>query len=479
MNIVFIMTDTQNTASISAYQNSYGHTPNVDRLCSRGVRFDRAYTTCPLCTPARGGIFSGMVPATNGATYNDATPFLDVPLMGTLFSERGFRVGYTGKWHLDGGFYNGYGRACGGFPQQWWYDGACFKQDIGDETFARHKGFGRLPFDEKLARAPRAEDTWAYRVADRALDFLSDSGDQPFLLSVSFDEPHGPYVCPREFLEAVSVDDIEMRPNFNASVEGKPRNQQAIAGQHNTTPEDVRSYLRYYLACNSFVDSQIGRVLDAIDYNNTLVIFTSDHGEMMASHGLWSKGPEMYDEITRVPFVIAAPGVSAGTSGSLASHLDIIPTMLDLADCDTPAHLHGRSLAPVLEDNAATVNEMVPISYTRFGSSWQGARRSGQSTDPKAWFPIRCAVGERYKLSVNLHDTDELYNMQDDPYEMRNVIDDPAHAAARDELHATLLESMSKTNDPERGRAWAERPWAVAKSSAIVSAGNAVTAGVV
>ncbi|MBD3242371.1 MAG: sulfatase-like hydrolase/transferase, partial [Chitinivibrionales bacterium] len=102
MNIVFIMTDTQNTDSIFAYGNQHAQTPNIDALCRRGVRFDRAYTACPLCTPARGAIFSGMVPATNGATYNDATPFRDIPLMGTLFADRGFRVGYTGKWHLDG-----------------------------------------------------------------------------------------------------------------------------------------------------------------------------------------------------------------------------------------------------------------------------------------------------------------------------------------------------------------------------------------
>lgn len=459
MNFVFIMTDTQNTHSVSAYGNSHASTPHIDALCERGVRFQRAYTACPLCTPARGAIFSGMVPAANGATYNDATPFLDVPLMGTLFAQQGYRVGYTGKWHLDGGFYNGYGHAAGGFPQQWWYDGACYKNEIGDSMFQRFRSFGRLPFEEKLKQSFRAEDTWACRVADRALDFLSHADDQPFLLSVSFDEPHGPYMCPREFLEAVKVEDIPMRPNFNAPLDSKPRNQRRIARDHDTTPEDVRSYLRYYLACNAFVDSQIGRVLEGVDYSNTAVLLTSDHGEMMASHGLWSKGPEMYDEITRVPFVAAAPGIRPGVSTSPASHLDIIPTFYDLAGLSMPPHLHGRSLAPVLNNPAASVRNTVPISYARFGSSWQRQAKGAVSYGPNDWYPIRCAVGERYKLSINLLDSDELYDLQQDPNEMHNLIDEPGCREARDELHERLLQSMDFTNDPARSRAWRERPW--------------------
>ncbi len=462
MNVVFIMTDTQNANCIGAYGNSHAHTPHIDKLCTQGVQFERAYTTCPLCTPARGGIFTGMMPATNGATYNDATPFLDVPMMGHLFAERGFKVGYTGKWHLDGGFYNGYGRAAGGFPERWWYDGTSYRRDIGEGKFAARREFARAPFEQKLELAFDARDTWAYRVADRALDFLSHSGTDPFVLGVSFDEPHGPYVCPREYLEAVNVDSIPMSPNFNAPLEGKPENQKRIASYHNTSVEDVHAYQRYFLACNAFVDAQIGRILDAVDLSTTLVIFTSDHGEMMASHGLWSKGPEMYDEITRVPLVMAGPGVNAGTTGALASHLDILPTMFDMAGCDAPPHLHGRSLAPVLRDPSASVNEMVPISYHRFGNSWQ---RSRTPRKPKAggafdWFPIRCAVGTRYKLAINLLDRDELYDMHDDPYEMTNLIDDPSTAAERDRLHDMLLDWMNVNNDPEMSStAWARRPW--------------------
>lgn len=193
MNVVFIMTDTQNQSLVGAYGNPAVDTPNLDRLAATGIRFDRAYTTSPLCTPARGAIFSGLYPQVNGAYCNNVAPHGHVALAGTIFRELGYRAGYTGKWHLDGSAYFGNGEADGGFEPGWWYDGKRYAEDIGPALFASYRSCKTA---DDLRAAGFTEDMiWGHRVADRAINFLERVGDEPFYLAVSFDEPHGPFVA--------------------------------------------------------------------------------------------------------------------------------------------------------------------------------------------------------------------------------------------------------------------------------------------
>ena len=159
----------------------------------------------------------------------------------------------------------------------------------------------------------------------------------------------------------------------------------------------------------------------------------------------------MYQEITNVPLIARLPGGPRGAvSGSLASHVDLLPTMLDLAGIERPDALHGASLAPVLRDPTAQVRNSVLVSFTRFAINHD---------DWGEFYPIRCAVGERYKLAVNLFERDELYDLQADPYETTNLIDDPEHAPARDRLHDALLAEMDRIRDPFRSFRWGDRPW--------------------
>ena len=138
MNFICIMTDTQNKSLVGAYGNPAVDTPSLDRLAEGGVRFDRAYTACPLCTPARGALFTGLHPQINGAYCNNVAPHRQAALMGTIFGQNGYRTGYTGKWHLDGSAYFGDGEPGGGFEPDWWYDGKRYAEDIGPEMFAAY-----------------------------------------------------------------------------------------------------------------------------------------------------------------------------------------------------------------------------------------------------------------------------------------------------------------------------------------------------
>ncbi|MDP6039964.1 MAG: sulfatase-like hydrolase/transferase, partial [Candidatus Latescibacteria bacterium] len=264
MNCVLIMTDTQTQSMVGAYGLPQVDTPHLDRLAERGIRFDRAYTACPVCTPARGAMFSGLHPQVNGAWCNNTAPAANVPLMGTLFGEQGIRAGYTGKWHLEGGGYFGNGIPDGGFEPDWWYDGKRYADDIGPDMFEKYR---TCKTADALRNAGFVEENiWGHRVADRAIDFLEGVGDDGFVLVVSFDEPHGPFVTPPEYWEKFAPEDIPRRENYNASVEGKPRLQQ-IQRDQNGDPdwETFRAGRLQHFGCNSYIDREIGRVIDAVE----------------------------------------------------------------------------------------------------------------------------------------------------------------------------------------------------------------------
>ncbi|MFP4382184.1 MAG: sulfatase-like hydrolase/transferase [Candidatus Sumerlaeia bacterium] len=471
-NIVFVFTDTTNKHHLGCYGEPGAVTPHTDRLAEEGVRFDRSYCSAPVCTPARGTIMTGLHAPVNGAWYNDATPYRNVPMMGDIFKAAGVKVGYTGKWHLDGGLYNGYGKAEGGFPQEWWYDGKCYVDDIGPEKAKQWKQFARHDYEGMLENAFPAEDCWGHRVTNRAIDFLEKAGDDPFLLCVAYDEPHGPFMAPREFLEAIDPSKFKIRPNVIIGVpEGKPAHQEWVAHGHNNTEEDLRNYWRYYLACNSFIDSELGRLVDAVERlhgDDTYIIFTSDHGEQMGSHGGWGKGYTAYNENINTPLIIKGPNVARGAvSQALAGQIDLLPTLCDMAGIDKPEHLQGRSLMPVLRDPDSKVNEHVFVTYSRFGNDgepeWDDEHDADHLFVPgkqrSEFYPWRAVVDQRYKLVINLLDTDELYDLEDDPYEMTNRINDPALASERDRLHKILLDELVHSRDPMRCTAWAKRAW--------------------
>jgi uncharacterized sulfatase len=183
------------------------------------MRFERAFTTCPLCTPARSSIFTGLHPQVNGAWCNNQAPGLNIAHMGAIFRQAGYRAAHTGKWHLDGSGYFGDGEA--GFCEEW---------------------------------------IWGKRVADRAIDFLEKVCEAPFLLVVSFDEPHAPYVPPPEYWEKFGPQDIPRPPNYLASLEGKPEMQRIHHEQlHGGRSWDEFSQgLVSFFGCNHFIDGQIG-----------------------------------------------------------------------------------------------------------------------------------------------------------------------------------------------------------------------------
>jgi len=479
-NIVLILTDTQSRRMVGAYGEPAFETPRLDQLAAQGIRFNKAYCATPLSTPARCGLFSGLHPAVGGAWANEMTPARGVPLMGEVLQQSGVRAGYTGKWHLDGAGYHGDGQPGGGFEPDWWYDGKRYLDEIGEE---RHRALvkaitgghgpkgGVTPQVGEAMRKHdaaaalrqldcREEEVWGHRVADQAIDFLQTVGDDRFVLVVSFDEPHGPFVVPPRYAERYTVDDIPAPRNFAAPLDGKPALQQQQAQEFPVGAwKDFCAWRLRHVRCNAYIDEQIGRVIDAVDdlhADDTTIIYTADHGDMMGSHGLLSKGAMMYEQCTGVPLIVRTPdGLRGDVCDRPVSHLDLMPTMLEQVGVAPPAVQHGRSIAPLFENPAADHRDHTFITFNRFGIEHEGYGE---------FYPIRCVTDGRYKLAINLFDTDELYDLQEDPDELNNRIEDAGLADVRHALHDAILEEMRRTQDPLRSAAWSARPWSTGRS---------------
>jgi uncharacterized sulfatase len=452
-NFVFIMTDTQATNVIGAYGHPELETPNIDGLAETGVTLTRAYTTCPLCTPARAGIFTGIYPHSAGAWTNNLPLGDNVITMGQRLRDGGYRTAYVGKWHLDGHDYFGTGICPDGWDEDYWYDGRRYLDELNEEEIRLwRKGLSTLA--DLRAHDVQAEFTWAHRVSDRAIDFLEQQSEEPFLLVVSYDEPHHPFTCPPEYVAKFEHYGYPVGPAAYDTLEDKPAHQREWTAADDVHLEDGTLRFPMYFGCNSFVDSEIGRVIDAahaLTPENTAIIFTSDHGDMLGAHRLRGKGPAAYEEIAHIPLIIEGlEGIESGTvNRTLVSHIDLLPTLLELAGLDTPPILEGQSIVPLLRGEEAPKRSVV-LEFQRYEiehDSWGGFQ------------PLRCMISGRYKLVINLLHTDELYDLEADPAEMVNLIDDAGCANVRDALHDRLLDWMYEKRDPFRGPDWERRPW--------------------
>lgn len=457
---VFFLTDTQGANCVGCYRPDLAlGTPNLDRLAAEGLRFDRAYTASPVCGPARSALFTGLYPHSNGVLGNDMAPHQGLPTLGQRLRQAGFATGYIGKWHLDGSDYFGDGRCAPGWDPEFWMDGRNYLDSLGDPE-ARALSRRVLDPDEVSRFRLTAEFTHAHRIADRARRFIERHRDRDFLLVVSIDEPHHPHIAPEPFTSAFRDFRFPV-PNADDSLADKPRAQREWQRHTAWWGEQMEQdggqwYLRHpaHFACNSFCDFQIGRVLEQIDalVPRALVVHTSDHGDMFGSHGLHGKGPCMYEENVRVPFLVRWPqGAKPGTvSAAPISQIDFSPTILDFFGVKVPDLLQGRSLLPVFRGTADPVSAVVFSEFNRFEVDHDGFG---------AFAPIRCAIDGRYKLAINLLDTDELYDLKLDPLERVNRIADPACRTVRDRLQDEIVSWMNRTRDPLRGPHWLRRPW--------------------
>lgn len=448
--VILIMTDTMRWDFVNCYRHTGLQTPNLDKMAAEGTRYEYAYTTQPVCQPARAGIFTGLYPHSCNGWANSMALDANTRTIGQRLQDKGVRTGYIGKWHLDGTDYFGNGQCPPGWDPEYWFDGRNHLDSLpDDEARKRSRMYGEKVPD------PDINELYGHGVANRAVDYIERYKDEDFFLTVSFDEPHSPHHCPREFWEKYVGFEFPKDENVWDTLEGKPEFQKSWAGEFLKEDKDKLVLSNpHHFGCNEYVDFEIGRVLDAIEkyVPDAFVIYTSDHGHMMMAHSLWFKGVCGYDENARIPFIIKGKGVPKGVvDASPVSHINIVPTIFELFGLEKPKVLQGDSLIPQIEGKMERVNDYVFSEWGRYEIDHDMCG---------GFFPMRMAFDGRYKLTVySMSPTDELYDMKEDPYEMRNLIDSEEHAEIRDRLHDAILDMMNRTRDPFRGWVWEQRPW--------------------
>jgi len=445
---ILIMVDSQRWDMVNCYKETGLSTPNLDRLASEGLRFDRAYTTQAVCQPARAAIFTGQYPHSVGSWTNSYGISDTAHSIGERLQLDGVHTAYIGKWHLDGGDYFGLGRCPKGWDDEYWYDMKRYLDELPEDFRPVTRDASSM---DRMDFAP--EQLYGRRCSDKAIDFLEKHADEDFFLVVSYDEPHGPFICPPPYSHMYDGYRFPQGKNVHDTLENKPAHQQVWADKFDTWDPEDGIQDPFFFGCNSFVDDEIGRVLRAIDEHapDAMVIYTSDHGEMLHAHRLMSKGPNCYDEIARIPFIVRAPGVPAGqVDAHPVSHINIVPTILEYMGSKVPEVLEGVSILPELYDPSKRINPYIFMEFGRYEVDHDGFG---------GFQPLRAVFDGRYKLVINLLTSDELYDIESDPEEMVNLITDPAHEALRDHLHDVLLDHMNTTRDPFRGYYWERRPW--------------------
>ena len=423
-NILFIMTDQQTANALSCAGNPYVKTPNLDRLAARGVRFTQSYASNPLCVPSRAGLFSSRMPHELGIYGNTMDAVLStkgVPTMGELFQSAGYETAYTGKWHVHEAFPAYKGKPIPGF------------------TVLPQGGKDPRQGDKKTEeKAPQCDPY----TAEAAIKFLQQPHSKPFLLVVSLLNPHD--ICEFDsyagFQKTVPADPAQLpppRPNLRDTgrlpSELQSELQKGKKKKSEWTELQWRQYLFVYYRLVESSDRLIGQVLDALNQaglsSNTVVVFTSDHGEMMGSHGLIHK-QKLYDESVAVPLIVALPaGVPGVDKQHLVSGLDLMPTFLDYAGIAAPASLEGRSLRPLVEGKTVRWREFV-VSET-FGPEARMIRTGRYKY-------ISFAQGEN---------SEQFFDMEKDSGEMKNLIDNPALAGEVARHRLLLQEWMQTTTD--------------------------------
>lgn len=414
-NILFLFPDQWRAQAFSYRGDPNVRTPNLDRLAAEGSEFTRAYSNHPVCSPARSMMMTGLYSHQTGFVGNNFYLEQDPQNLGYQLKDAGYHTGYIGKWHLDGSERPGFvppERRQGwddfhGFNRGHWYR-------LGDEDESRARYFtpsGELVYSEIFEPILQT---------DLAIDFIVRA-KEPWALMVSYGPPHDPYTPPPSH-QRHQPDDLQWRSNVPSELQSDTESTIIACG--------------YYGLCE-LMDEQIGRLLQHLEQTgeaeNTYVIFSSDHGDMLASHGRFQKLLP-FEESAAVPLIIRGPGIPMGHKESTpVSLLDLPPTLISLAGGIAPDRMQGRDLTPAIQ-GGSIASEPVLLEGFMFDQN-------------REW---RALVNDRYKLVLVVkegHLVNALYDLQEDPYETRNLYHDPAYQDLVKELTALRSKIASKTGD--------------------------------
>ncbi|WP_276256566.1 sulfatase-like hydrolase/transferase [Halomontanus rarus] len=404
-NVLLVMADQWRAEALGCMGDEQVRTPNIDRFANDGLVFERAYTPNPVCSPARGSLFTGQYPHEHGVisnTYHKLFLPDDRTTIAECFRDAGYETGYIGKWHLDGTI-----------------DGPGYVPPDRRHGFEYWRGFNRgHPHLRGFPNvAPDGSVEWEGDrepdiETDYALEFLDETEGGPSFLTLSWGPPHTPYEAPAEYGELYDPDELTLRPNVPDEM-----------------ADEVRENLVEYYGMCTWLDDEFGRLLEGLEErglaDDTVVVFTADHGDMMGGQGRYAKGVP-FEESIHVPLLVRYPPEIEGgrRSTSVVNLIDLMPTLLGLCDVAVPGSVQGT-------DRSAHVRGEEPASST-------ATYLEGNLPYDDTWRAIRtdeCMLAIDRTLT-----TTHLYDMESDPYQLENLAGDNDVADLEDELRWRLFE---------------------------------------
>ncbi len=457
-NILHIMTDQQRWDTIA--DRSVCRTPNLNRLAREGMLFERSYTPSAVCCPARAMILSGAYHWHNGifnqihsspSVHRDMYP--GVVLYSQRLRDAGYQCGYVGKWHAswtrcpaDFGYEMAHVFGC---------DPAVLRRyDLNpdrvpvskDKLTARPLRMmswpGSQPFPFYGYTEGPEEATQEWKSADMAIAMMNrySRSAKPWLIETHFLMPHDPYLPHKKYLDRYNPRSIPVSSTFGDTFAGKPGlHKRESQTWGDVTEDDYRGSRAAYYAYAEQVDAQIGRILKALDESgqagNTIVVCTTDHGDMTGDHRMWIKGWIPYEQTYRIPLIVRWPGhIKAGSkSDRLVQTHDLAHTYIEAAGAKALPYADGRSLAPLFADpESPSWPDQILCAY--YGGEFL--------------YTQRIAITRRFKYVFNGFDIDELYDLERDPGEMHNAVDDPGYSRYAGDMRARLYELMDSLEDP-------------------------------
>jgi len=441
LNVLFIMTDQHNANALGCYGSSEVKTPNLNKIAKKGVRFENAFCQTGQCCPSRYSIWTGRYARSHGLRWNCVMDNPEEITIGEIFKDAGYSTATIGKHHMQiSPVHHGFEHVVG-YPEyeqfiktegveHSWYSG---------DWLEFHERFG-LPAG--ISHADNEHHTAGFW-ASEAIEYLKSHKEKPFCMWLSFFGPHMPYVASKPFMDMYDTDSLTLPPNFDDAREHIPEELKVLrANYDDLTEHQMKEVLQCYYAYTSQIDHNIGRVLDELERlglaDNTLIVYTADHGDMMGEHRAFRKAVFNYEGTVRVPLIISLPKkLPSGTAvNELAGLIDLLPTICELAGQQYPNNVQGESLIPIMQNRPVKWRDVI---FSEIGY-------------PSPFPTGVCYIARTLDYKYIPHDNhgkpmEELFDLRNDKWETVNQASNPEYAATLTSMRKKLEKWKQNTEE--------------------------------